>query len=47
MILDILYGDLLKDLVVKRADFCYERYFVRQIMKNWPVMIYDHLKEMS
>ena len=47
MILEILYGDLLYDLVVKCANFCYERDFERQIMKNWLVMIYDHLKEMS
>ena len=32
---------------MKRANFCYETYFECQIMKNWPVMIYDHLKEMS
>ena len=45
MISEIYYGDLLKDLVVKCAYFCYERYFEHQIMKNWPVMIYDHLKQ--
>ena len=32
---------------MKCANFCYERYFERQIMKNWPVLIYDHLKEIS
>ena len=42
MILEIPYGDLPYDLVVKCAKFCYERYFERQIMENWPVMIYDH-----
>ena len=47
MILEIPYGDLLKDLVMKCANFGYERYFECQIMKNWPVIIYDHLKQMS
>ena len=47
MILEISYGNILYDLVVKCAIFCHERYFECQIMKNWPVMIYDHLKEMS
>ena len=27
------------------ADYCYEKYFQGQIMKNWPVMFYAHLKE--
>ena len=31
---------------MKCANFCHERYFECQIMKNWPVMIYYHLKEM-
>ena len=24
---------------------CYERYFERQVMINWPVMVYVHLKQ--
>ena len=47
MILEIPYGDLLQDLGVKCDNFCHERYFECQIMKNWPAMIYDHFKEMS
>ena len=30
---------------MKCAHFCYERYFAHQIMKNWPVMIQECLKE--
>ena len=29
---------------MKCVYFCYERYFERQIMKNWSVMVYDHLR---
>ena len=47
MILEILYGDLLQDLVMKCAKFCYESYFEYQIMKSCSVMIYHHLKQMS
>ena len=47
MILEIPYGNLLLDLVVKCAYFCYERCFEHQIRTNSPVMIFDHLKEMS
>ena len=47
MILEIPYGALLQDLVVKSANFCYERYCECHVMKNWPVMVYDHFKQMS
>ena len=44
MILEIPYGDSLWDLVVKCANYRYERYFECQ---NWSVMFFVHLKEMS
>ena len=47
MILEIPYGVLPQDLAVKCAKFGYERYFERQIMENWPVMIYGHSQQMS
>ena len=43
---DSLWG-LTIGVVIKRVNYCYERYFERQIMKNWPVMFYERLKEMS
>ena len=41
MILEIPYGDLLYDSVVKCAIFCHGRYFECQIMKNCHVLFYS------